>query len=66
MRRIKLFSLPAKNSSINELRNALADFNEDFKFDNLRIQNIFYDQNTQLVISGLRSKAKAVVWLNSC
>ena len=49
------------------MRNALADFNkENFKFDNLRIQNIFYDQNTQLVIiSGLRTKAKAVVWLNS-
>jgi len=62
-----VFAIPAKNADINNLRNALADFNkENFKFDNLRIQNIFYDQNTQLVIiSGLRSKAKAVVWLNS-
>jgi hypothetical protein len=62
-----VFAIPAQNTDINNLRNALADFNKDnFKFDNLRIQNIFYDQNTQLVIiSGLRSKAKAVVWLNS-
>jgi hypothetical protein len=62
-----VFAIPAKNADINNLRNALADFNkENFKFDNLRIQNIFYDQNTQLVIiSGLRTKAKAVVWLNS-
>ena len=62
-----VFAIPAQNADINNLRNALADFNKDnFKFDNLRIQNIFYDQNTQLVIiSGLRSKAKAVVWLNS-
>ncbi len=62
-----IFAIPAQNSDINNLRNTLADFNkENFKFDNLRIQNIFYDQNTQLVIiSGLRSKAKAVVWLNS-
>ena len=62
-----VFAIPAQNSDINNLRNALADFNkENFKFDNLRIQNIFYDQNTQLVIiSGLRTKAKAVVWLNS-
>ena len=59
--------LPAENAKINELRNGLADFNkEHFKFDNLRIQNIFYDQSTQLVIiSGLRSKAKAVVYLNT-
>jgi hypothetical protein len=62
-----VFAIPAQNADINNLRNALADFNKDnFKFDNLRIQNIFYDQNTQLVIiSGLRSKAKAAVWLNS-
>jgi len=59
-----IIALPADNAKINELRNALADFNkEHFKFDNLRIQNIFYDQNTQLVIiSGLRSKAKAEVY----
>lgn len=59
-----IIALPAENAKINELRNALADFNkEHFKFDNLRIQNIFYDQNTQLVIvSGLRSKAKAEVY----
>ena len=59
--------LPAENAKINELRNGLADFNkEHFKFDNLRIQNIFYDKSTQLVIiSGLRSKAKALVYLNT-
>ena len=59
-----IIAIPAENAKINELRNALADFNkEHFKFDNLRIQNIFYDQNTQLVIvSGLRSKAKAEVY----
>lgn len=62
-----IIALPADNTKINELRNALADFNkEHFKFDNLRIQNIFYDQNTQLVIiSGLRTKAKAEVYLNT-
>jgi hypothetical protein len=60
-------AIPAENSKINELRNALADFNKEFfKFDNLRIQNIFYDQNTQLIIiSGLRTKEKAVVYLNT-
>lgn len=62
-----VFVIPAENAKINEMRNALADFNkENFKFENLRIQNIFYDQNTQLVIvSGFRSKPKAVVYLNS-
>ncbi len=59
--------VPAENVKINEMRNALADFNKaNFKFENLRIQNIFYDQNTQLVIvSGFRSKNKAVIYLNS-
>ena len=59
--------VPAENVKINEMRNALADFNKaNFKFENLRIQNIFYDQNTQLVIvSGFRSKTKAVIYLNS-
>lgn len=62
-----ILAIPAENSKINELRNALADFNKEFfKFDNLRIQNIFYDQNTQLIIvSGLRTKEKAVVYLNT-
>ena len=62
-----VLAVPAENSKINELRNALADFNKEFfKFDNLRIQNIFYDQNTQLIIiSGLRTKEKAVVYLNT-
>ena len=62
-----VFALPAENTKINDMRNTLADFNkENFKFDNLRIQNIFYDQNTQLVIiSGLRSEAKAKVYLNT-
>ena len=62
-----VFVIPAENAKINEMRNALADFNKaNFKFENLRIQNIFYDQNTQLVIvSGFRSKPKAVVYLNS-
>ena len=62
-----ILALPAENAKINELRNGLADFNkEHFKFDNLRIQNIFYDKSTQLVIiSGLRSKAKALVYLNT-
>ena len=62
-----ILAIPAENSNINELRNALADFNKEFfKFDNLRIQNIFYDQNTQLIIvSGLRTKEKAVVYLNT-
>lgn len=62
-----VLAIPAENANINELRNALADFNkEHFKFDNLRIQNIFYDQSTQLVIvSGLRTKEKAVVYLNT-
>ena len=62
-----VFVIPAENAKINEMRNALADFNKaNFKFENLRIQNIFYDQNTQLVIvSGFRSKAKTVVYLNS-
>ena len=59
--------VPAENVKINEMRNALADFNKaNFKFENLRIQNIYYDQNTQLVIvSGFRSKTKAVIYLNS-
>ena len=62
-----ILAIPAENAQINELRNALADFNkEHFKFDNLRIQNIFYDQATQLVIvSGLRTKEKAEVYLNT-
>ena len=62
-----ILAIPAENSNINDLRNALADFNkEHFKFDNLRIQNIFYDQATQLVIvSGLRTKEKAKVYLNT-
>jgi len=62
-----ILAIPAENSNINELRNALADFNKEFfKFDNLRIQNIFYDQNTQLIIvSGLRTKEKAIVYLNT-
>ena len=62
-----ILAIPAENSNINDLRNALADFNkEHFKFDNLRIQNIFYDQATQLVIvSGLRTKDKAKVYLNT-
>jgi outer membrane protein assembly factor BamD (BamD/ComL family) len=62
-----VLAIPAENSNINDLRNALADFNkEHFKFDNLRIQNIFYDQSTQLVIiSGLRTKEKAQVYLNT-
>jgi len=62
-----ILAIPAENTQINELRNALADFNkEHFKFDNLRIQNIFYDQATQLVIvSGLRTKEKAEVYLNT-
>ena len=59
--------VPAENVKINEMRNALADFNKaNFKFENLRIQNIFYDQNTQLVIvSGFRSRNKAIIYLNS-
>jgi hypothetical protein len=62
-----ILAIPAENAKINELRNALADFNkEHFKFDNLRIQNIFYDEYTQLIIiSGLRTKEKAVVYLNT-
>ena len=62
-----VLAIPAENANINELRNALADFNkEHFKFDNLRIQNIFYDQATQLIIvSGLRTKEKAMVYLNT-
>ena len=62
-----VLAIPAENANINELRNALADFNkEHFKFDNLRIQNIFYDQATQLIIiSGLRTKEKAEVYLNT-
>ncbi len=62
-----VLAIPAENSKINELRNALADFNKEFfKFDNLRIQNIFYDQNTQLIIvSGLRTKEKAIVYVNT-
>ena len=62
-----VLAIPAENSNINDLRNALADFNkEHFKFDNLRIQNIFYDQATQLVIvSGLRTKEKAEVYFNT-
>ena len=59
--------VPVENVKINEMRNALADFNKaNFKFENLRIQNIFYDQNTQLVIvSGFRSRNKAIIYLNS-
>ncbi len=62
-----ILAIPAENSNINDLRNTLADFNkEHFKFDNLRIQNIFYDQATQLIIvSGLRTKEKAEVYLNT-
>lgn len=60
-------AVPTENVDINKLRNAFADFNKEyFKFDNLKIQNIFYDQNTQLIIiSGLRSYEKAQVYFKT-
>jgi hypothetical protein len=62
-----ILAVPAENAEINDLRNAFADFNkENFKFDNLKIQNIFYDQNTQLIIiSGLRTKEMAQTYLQA-
>lgn len=62
-----VIALPNENNDIQGLRNALADFNkEHYKFDNLRIQNIFYNQDIQLVIvSGLKTRAKAVVYMES-
>lgn len=61
-----IISIPSDNSSIQDLRNSLADFNKEyFKFDNLRIQNIFYNPETQfIVVSGLRTRSKAKVYLD--
>ena len=62
-----ILAVPAENAQINDLRNAFADFNkEHFKFDNLKIQNIFYNQSTQLIIiSGLHTKEKAQIYFQT-
>lgn len=59
--------LPNSGVDINKLRNAFADFNQKyFKLERLQIQNIFLDQNRQLIIvSGLKNSAKAKVYYKS-
>ena len=59
--------VPNNGVDINSLRNAFADFNTQyFKLERLQLQNIFLDQDRQLVIvSGLKNSAKAKVYYNS-
>ena len=59
--------MPNSGVDINKLRNAFADFNQKyFKLERLQIQNIFLDQNRQLIIiSGLKNAAKAKVYHKS-
>jgi tetratricopeptide (TPR) repeat protein len=59
--------LPNNGVDINVIRNELANFNQEFyKLDRLQVQNIFFDQDRQIVaISGLKNAAKAKVYYNS-
>lgn len=59
--------MPNTGVDVNKLRNLFADFNQKyFKLERLQIQNIFLDQNRQLIIvSGLKNAAKAKVYFNS-
>ena len=58
--------LPNQGVDINKLRNAIADFNvQFFKLERLQVQNIFFDEQTQMVIvNGLKNGAKAKVYFN--
>lgn len=58
--------MPNQGVDINKLRNAIADYNvQFFKLERLQVQNIFFDQQTQMVIvNGLKNGAKAKVYFN--
>jgi outer membrane protein assembly factor BamD (BamD/ComL family) len=58
--------MPNQGVDINKLRNAIADYNvQFFKLERLQVQNIFFDQETQMVIvNGLKNGAKAKVYFN--
>lgn len=59
--------MPNQGVDINAIRNEIANFNQEFyKFDRLQVQNIFFDQNNQIiVVNGLQNAAKAKVYYNS-
>ncbi len=59
--------MPNKGIDMNTLRNAFADFNQQFyKLDRLQVQNIFFDKDRQIIIvSGFTNAAKAKVYYNS-
>jgi hypothetical protein len=59
--------LPNNGVDINTIRNELANFNLEFyKLDRLQVQNIFFDQDRQIVaITGIKNGAKAKVYYNS-
>ena len=56
--------VPNQGVDINALRNEFANYNQQyFKLERLQVQNIFLDQDRQLVIvSGLKNAAKAKVY----
>ena len=58
--------LPNQGVDINKLRNSIADYNlQYFKLERLQVQNIFFDQQNQLIIvSGFKNAAKAKVYYN--
>ena len=56
--------VPNQGVDINALRNEFANYNQQyFKLERLQVQNIFLDQDRQLIIvSGLKNAAKAKVY----
>ena len=58
--------LPNQGVDMNMLRNAVADYNlQFFKLERLQVQNIFFDQQNQLlIVSGFKNAAKAKVYYN--
>ena len=56
--------MPNQGVDINVLRNEFANFNQEFfKLERLQMQNIFFDENRQMIIvSGLKNSAKAKVY----
>lgn len=62
-----LVIMPNQGVDINAIRNEIANFNQEFyKLDRLQVQNIFLDQDNQIVVvTGLQNAAKAKVYYNS-
>lgn len=59
--------LPNQGVDINVLRNEFANFNQEyFKLERLQMQNIFFDDKSQMIIiSGLKNAAKAKVYFKA-